>query len=318
MWHAVEWLLRAARSQPTIAAPINYTHAHTHSHARTHTHTLSLFFFFFFFFSLCFFQVVANDSNVINVALAADCIGAIASGLRDRFSSYAPLVLDTLLDKFKEKKLNVVTALQKAVPAVLAPMAADKAIDSLVLALKQKNPLQVQHAANTVATSIAVVSKSPLPKPQLAPLCKVLASLLTAREADVRTAATAALASLVSHSGEKAVRPYLADVDKKKADKIVAGAAAAKDTGAAKAPAKAKAKARPGASGARKSTTAGPSSSSSSSSSGAARPRTSKASTARTSRARKSSAVVRPAAFLCVCVCVCVCVWRCVCVEVWR
>lgn len=52
------------------------------------------------------------------VALAAKCIGQLATGLRKKFTQYSSMILTPLLEKFKEKKTNVVTALREAVDAV--------------------------------------------------------------------------------------------------------------------------------------------------------------------------------------------------------
>ncbi|EGD82847.1 hypothetical protein PTSG_03479 [Salpingoeca rosetta] len=255
-----------------------------------------------------FIRVVANDSNVINVALATDCIGAIASGLRDRFSPYAPLVFESMLDKFKEKKLNVVTALHKAVPAVLAQMPTDKAVETLVASIKQKNPLQMQHTAKVVSESLSRLSKKPLGKSHVSSLAAALVACLTAREPAVRESAATALSALIAHSGEKFVRPQLADVDKKKADKIIANASSvgaspsssststapwsSKAAGTKKAAAKKSSSA--GASNGRPKASRASSASSSSSSSVAAskagRPKRTKAAGVKKSTARKSVA----------------------------
>ena len=52
------------------------------------------------------------------VALAAKCIGLLATGLRKKFTQYSSMITAPLLEKFKEKKANVVAALREAVDAV--------------------------------------------------------------------------------------------------------------------------------------------------------------------------------------------------------
>jgi len=59
-------------------------------------------------------RLLGKDSNVIVVALAAKCIAGLASGLKKKFSPYAPSCLETIMEKFKEKKTAVVTALRDA------------------------------------------------------------------------------------------------------------------------------------------------------------------------------------------------------------
>lgn len=52
------------------------------------------------------------------VALAGQCVAGIARGLKKKFSIFAVACTETILEKFKEKKPNVVTALREAVDAI--------------------------------------------------------------------------------------------------------------------------------------------------------------------------------------------------------
>lgn len=52
------------------------------------------------------------------VTLAAKCVGLLATGLRKKFTQYSLLITTPILEKFKEKKANVVAALREAIDAV--------------------------------------------------------------------------------------------------------------------------------------------------------------------------------------------------------
>ena len=52
-------------------------------------------------------QVLVKDSNVVCVAEAAACFGALAKGLRKDFSGIAKAHFGTILDKLKDKNTNV-------------------------------------------------------------------------------------------------------------------------------------------------------------------------------------------------------------------
>ena len=52
------------------------------------------------------------------VALAAKCVALLATGLRKKFTQYSSMIISPLLEKFKEKKTNVVSALREAIDAV--------------------------------------------------------------------------------------------------------------------------------------------------------------------------------------------------------
>ena len=63
-------------------------------------------------------KFISKDTNVMLVALAAQCAAGLAKGLRGNFKQASQQILPVCLEKFKEKKLNVVTALRDAVDAV--------------------------------------------------------------------------------------------------------------------------------------------------------------------------------------------------------
>lgn len=52
------------------------------------------------------------------VAVACKCMAGLATGLKKRFNPYASNIVPVLLDKFREKKQNVVLALREAIDAV--------------------------------------------------------------------------------------------------------------------------------------------------------------------------------------------------------
>ena len=72
----------------------------------------------YFSFKLFCFQIISKDANVMVVTLAAKCVGLLATGLRKKFTQYSSMTIPPLLEKFKEKKPNVVAALRDAIDAV--------------------------------------------------------------------------------------------------------------------------------------------------------------------------------------------------------
>lgn len=63
-------------------------------------------------------KIIEKDSNVVVVALAGRCLGGLAVGLKKRFQPYATACISSLLEKFKEKKQNVVAAVKDAIDAI--------------------------------------------------------------------------------------------------------------------------------------------------------------------------------------------------------
>ena len=62
-------------------------------------------------------KFIFKDTNVNQVALACQCTTGLAKGLRNNFKQHANNNLSVCLEKFKEKKLGVVTALRDCVDA---------------------------------------------------------------------------------------------------------------------------------------------------------------------------------------------------------
>lgn len=63
-------------------------------------------------------KIIDKDSNVVVVALAGRCLGGLAAGLKRKFQPYAIACISSLLEKFKEKKQNVVQAVKDAIDAI--------------------------------------------------------------------------------------------------------------------------------------------------------------------------------------------------------
>ena len=62
-------------------------------------------------------KIVSKDSNIVVGVFAIKCIGLLATGLRKHFHSHAVSTIAVLVEKFKEKKANVVQALREAIDA---------------------------------------------------------------------------------------------------------------------------------------------------------------------------------------------------------
>ncbi|KAK2506703.1 hypothetical protein MC885_015903, partial [Smutsia gigantea] len=135
-------------------------------------------------------KVVGKDTNVMLVALAAKCLTGLAVGLRKKFGQYAGH-----------------TTLQNISEDVLAVM-------------DNKNPTIKQQTSLFIARSFRHCTASTLPKSLLKPFCAALLKHINDSAPEVRDAAFEALGTALKVVGEKAVNPFLADVDKLKLDKI--------------------------------------------------------------------------------------------------
>ncbi|CAG8499882.1 1285_t:CDS:10, partial [Ambispora leptoticha] len=81
-----------------------------------------------------------TDSNILVVTLAANCIEALALGLRDAFAKYKQTVVTPILEKLKERKQSVVDALAAALDAVFLTVTFTDVSEDFIAGGKHKNP----------------------------------------------------------------------------------------------------------------------------------------------------------------------------------
>ncbi|XP_040836133.1 cytoskeleton-associated protein 5 isoform X2 [Ochotona curzoniae] len=165
-------------------------------------------------------KVVGKDTNVMLVALAAKCLTGLAVGLRKKFGQYAGHVVPTILEKFKEKKPQVVQALQEAIDAIFLTTTLQNISEDVLAVMDNKNPTIKQQTSLFIARSFRHCTAATLPKSLLKPFCAALLKHINDSAPEVRDAAFEALGTALKVVGEKAVNPFLADVDKLKLDKI--------------------------------------------------------------------------------------------------
>ncbi|XP_065129691.2 cytoskeleton-associated protein 5 isoform X2 [Paramisgurnus dabryanus] len=165
-------------------------------------------------------KVIGKDANVMLVTMAAKCLAGLAAGLRKKFGTYAGHVVPTILEKFKEKKPQVVQALQEAIDAVFLTTTLQNISEDVLGVMDNKNPSIKQQASLFLARSFRHCTPSTLPKSVLKPFCAAFLKQVNDSAPEVRDAAFEALGTAMKVIGEKAVNPFLADVDKLKLDKI--------------------------------------------------------------------------------------------------
>lgn len=165
-------------------------------------------------------KVITKDSNVVLVAMAGKCLALLAKGLAKRFSNYASACVPSLLEKFKEKKPNVVTALREAIDAIYASTSLEAQQESIVESLANKNPSVKSETALFIARALTRTQPTALNKKLLKLLTTSLVKTLNEPDPTVRDSSAEALGTLIKLMGDKAVTPLLADVDPLKMAKI--------------------------------------------------------------------------------------------------
>ena len=195
-------------------------------------------------------KFISKDTNVNLVALACQCMTGLAKGLRNHFKQHANHNLSVCLEKFKEKKLGVVTALRDCVDAFYSILGIEAIQEDCLAALKIKTPTVKSETASFLARSF---SKCPsvliTNKKVLKGYVSALLECLNEADKTVRECASKALGALWKFLGEGKVMPFMPDLDKLKLDKIKEEAENIELSGKSAAPKPKKEAAKPAASG---------------------------------------------------------------------
>ncbi|XP_063930783.1 protein mini spindles isoform X2 [Zophobas morio] len=159
-------------------------------------------------------KVIEKDSNVVVVALAGRCLTGVATGLKKRFQPYANACIPSLLEKFKEKKQNVVSAIKEAIDVIYLATSLEAVLDDIIEALGNKNPSVKAETSFFLARAFTKTQPSVINKKILKALCAPLLKNINESDPTVRDSAAEALGTLMKLVGEKAVGPFLVELEK--------------------------------------------------------------------------------------------------------
>ncbi|OQO11208.1 hypothetical protein B0A48_05464 [Cryoendolithus antarcticus] len=102
-----------------------------------------------------------KDANIMVVTIAANCIEAMAKGLRKSFGRYRSTILASMLERFKEKKVNVTDAIGAACDAVFVATGLGDVEADILEALKNKNPQVKENTARFLIRCIKSTREVP-------------------------------------------------------------------------------------------------------------------------------------------------------------
>lgn len=165
-------------------------------------------------------KVITKDTNVVLVALAGKCLSMIAKGLNKKFQPYAVVCIGGLLEKFKEKKANVVQSLREAIDNIYPSTNLEALQEDIFAALANKNPAVKQETAMFLARSFTKTVPTILNKKLLKAYVTALLKTLNESDPAVRDAGAEAIGTAMKLVGEKNIAPFIAEVDALKLEKI--------------------------------------------------------------------------------------------------
>ncbi|KAG0714752.1 Cytoskeleton-associated protein 5 [Chionoecetes opilio] len=165
-------------------------------------------------------KIIGKDTNVMIVALAGQCVAGLAKGLKKRFSPFALAFTETILEKFKEKKTNVVSAMREAVDAVYLTTSLESIQETLTGALANKNPNVKAETVAFLSRALCYCTPTILNKKLLKLIVTDLLKSLSEPDPTVRDNSCEALGVAMRVVGEKLIMVFIADVDNLKMQKI--------------------------------------------------------------------------------------------------
>ncbi|GAM20323.1 hypothetical protein SAMD00019534_034980 [Acytostelium subglobosum LB1] len=161
------------------------------------------------------------DTNVMIVTKAIVAIGLLAEGLRTQFATHAKAFVIPIMERYKEKKPQVVPAVHATMEQILTrTLAIGDIIEDMLSILGNKVP-QIKIESLNLLYKVISTTKKPQDIVKVAKqLAAALMECLNDTAEPVRDAAAKAFAALAAMLGERAVAPYFGQIDPIKVKKI--------------------------------------------------------------------------------------------------
>lgn len=160
-----------------------------------------------------------KDANIAVVTVAANCVEALAKGLRGDFAKYRSMVMSPMMERLKEKKQSVTDALGAALDAAFASTSLSDCLDDTLEFLKHKNPQVKLESVRFLIRCLRTTRDAPT-KSEVKLISDAATKLLTESSEVVRSAAAEVLGTVMKIMGERAMNPYLDGLDEIRKTKI--------------------------------------------------------------------------------------------------
>ena len=160
-----------------------------------------------------------KDANILVVTVAANCVEALARGLRRSFGKYRSKIMAPMLERLKEKKQAVADALGGALDAVFLSTSLSDCLEEILEALKHKNPQVKLETLRLLIRCLKTTRDAPS-APETKLIADAAIKLLTESTEVARSGGAEALGTLMKIMGERAMNPYLDGLDDIRKTKI--------------------------------------------------------------------------------------------------
>ncbi|KAK2871556.1 hypothetical protein FQN49_003060 [Arthroderma sp. PD_2] len=160
-----------------------------------------------------------KDANVLVVTVAANTICAMATGLRRSFGKYRPVVMPPMMERLKEKKTTVSTAIGQGLDAVFLSTSLSECLDDILGFLKHKNPQVKQETFKFLVRCLRATRDVPS-KGEVKAIAEAGTKLLTDSSEVTRSGGAEVLGTLMKIMGERVMNVYLDGLDEIRKTKI--------------------------------------------------------------------------------------------------
>jgi cytoskeleton-associated protein 5 len=160
-----------------------------------------------------------KDANIAVVTVAASCVEILAKGLKKGFTRYRSIIMDPMMERLKEKKQSVTDAIGAALDAVFASTNLSDCLEGVLEFLKHKNP-QVKLESTRFLIRCLKNTKEPPQLPEVKSIADAATKLLTDSQEVQRAAGAEVLGTLWKIMGDRAMGPFLNDLDEIRKTKI--------------------------------------------------------------------------------------------------
>ncbi|MCJ1432961.1 Microtubule-associated protein, microtubule dynamics during spindle orientation [Xylographa pallens] len=165
------------------------------------------------------FAKCMKDANVAVVTVAANCVEALAKGLRKSFGKYRGRIMSPMLERLKEKKQSVADALGAALDAVFASTSLSDCLEEILEFLKHKNPQVKLETLRFLIRCLKTTRDAPS-KAETKSIADAATKLLTESTEITRSGGAEILGTVMKIMGERAMNPYLEGLDDIRKTKI--------------------------------------------------------------------------------------------------
>lgn len=160
-----------------------------------------------------------KDANVAVVTQAAQCIEALAMGLRKGYAKYRTVVMQPIMDRLKEKKATVSDALGAALDAVFLSTNLSECLEDITAYLSNKNP-QVKEGTTKFFIRCLRTTRDVPSKPEIATIVESGKKLLSESSPALRDGGAEILGTVMKIIGERGMTPHLEGLDEIRKTKI--------------------------------------------------------------------------------------------------